>query len=284
MPIATYGSATPPIPTFGIPQTGSFVAEPQFGGYTKGGASYGAAPPYMSYQPYDEYSRYGSATPPFPYAQSYTSASCMPGHQQHLMAPSAASFTCEQPIQQMYQMPTAASFMYEQPAQPYSNQQQYAATQFSHAIPQQPSFTAYPPPSNYACRGDMPQFQFFPSGAPGAEGPAKATGPMNHMDMSLRDGPRSPMNHHRDIMSRDGPRNHYDHSRRDSLVEPAQPKPTGLENPEPAGHGRAKPSINNNNGRAKSPMNKPNGSTWNKPPAKRTAKKKQGPCACSCGV
>jgi len=251
-----------------MPQTGSFVAEPQFGGYTKGSASYVAAPPYMSYQPNDEYSRYGYATPPMPYAQTYTPAPArgMPVHQQHSMMPSTGSFTCEQPIQQMYQTPTQASFMYEQPAQPYSNQQQYAATQFPYGIPQQSSFTAYPPPSSYPSRGDMPQFQFFP-GAPGADGPAKATerspSPMNRTDMSLRDGPR----------------NHYDLA----PVEPAQPKPTGPVNQAPAGRGRSKSPMNDER-RAKSPINKPNGSTFNGPPMKRTAKKKQGPCACSCGV
>jgi len=252
-----------PIAAYAIPQTGSFVAEPQYGGSTKWGASYTAAPPYASYQP--EYSMYGSATPPFPYGHTYghtygsAPAPCTPPYPHYAM-PSTASFTYEQPTQHTYQMPTTASFTCDQPAQPYSYQQQQAASQSFYAMPQQASFTAYPQPANYSSMADRCQFQFYPSAAYGADGQAKTTGPEHAK-------PTGPMNH--------------------SPLRPEQAMPTGPVNQMPAEPSQVKPAGPMNHapagpGRAKSPMPKPNSSTSKRPPAKKTAKKSQG--CCSCGV
>jgi len=224
---------------------------------------------------------YGSATPPMPYVQTYTSAQapCMPSHQQCLM-PSTGSFTHEQPIHQSYQMPTTASFTYDQSAQSYSNQQQqYAAAQSFYAMPQHLSFSAYPQPSNYPSRGDTPQFQFFPFTAPGDDGPSNATGPMNHQfHPSAAPGAERPSKAAR-------PMNHTPAEHPQSRPTEAPSRPVMWDSEVPvnqagAGPGRAKSPM----GRAKSPINKPNGSTWNKPPAKKASKKKQSCSACTCGV
>jgi len=287
-----------PIASFEIPQTGSFVAEPQYGGYggygvsAKWGASYGAAPPSASYQPSAE-SMYGSATPPFAYGYfpTYTSAPApsTPSYQQFPM-PSTASFTYEQPSQQTYQMPKTSSFTHEQQysyqQQLQLQQQQRAVTQSSYGIPQQASFTAYPQPANYPSMGDMPQFQFYPSAAPGADRSSNSSEPMNHAPVwPGQEKPTGLMNH--------------------APADPGQTTPAGLVYDGPAGPGRANSPMNGRanspmngrasspmngrakspmngrvNGRAKSPMNKPNSSTSKRPP--RTAKKRQA--CCSCGV
>lgn len=250
-----------PIAAYEIPQAGSFVAEPLYGGHypphSKWGASYAAAPPHASYQPNVEYGMYGSATPPFPYG--HTKASAPASYQQYAM-PSTASFTHEQPLQQTYQMPQTASFTNEQPFQQYSYQHQYSATR---SIPQQPSFAAYPQQPNYPYTGDMPQFQFYPSAPPGVDRQLKQSmslpqfGPADRESTSLPQfgpghaKPTEPVNH--------------------SLADPGQVKPTGPMKHAPAGHGRDK-----------SPIRKPNSSTSRRPPTKRTAKKNQG--CCSCGV
>lgn len=265
-----------PIAAYEMPQTGSFVAEPQYGGHGKWGASYAHAPRYASPMPTAEYSMHGSA-PAFSFGQAYASPPA-PSYPQYPM-PSAGSFTMsyEQPIQQPYQMhktasftqmPTTASFTYEQPAQPYSYQQQYAATQSPYAIPQQQSFAAYPQPTNYPSMGDM-QFQFYPEGrAPlGADGPSRPIEPMNHTatgpgraNSPMPGRSKSPMNHN-------------------MAAEVSHAKPTG-----PANHAQAGPGRGNSPmpGRSKSPMNKPNSSTSKRPPAKKTEKKTKG--CCSCGV
>jgi len=270
---------------YGLPQNGSFVAEPQqYADYTKGGASYAAAPPYASYQPRSEYgsyqpgadygmygsvesygqtyssapyqqqsveSMYGSAAP---YGQSYTSAPApylpQPSYQQYSM-PSTASFTYEQPIQQTYQMPTTASFTAEPYQQPvHSYQQQYGAAPSSYALPQQQSFTAYPQQSNYPSMGGG-QFQFFAKDTPQHQ---QLMVGMGHQ--SPPDGPSRPT----------GPMNH-------APSEHGQAQPTG-----PTNHGPAQPAH------AKPPARaKPNTSTSEVPPAKRTAKKKQACCG-KCGV
>merc|ERR1712188_359183 len=119
-------------------------------------------------------------------------------------------------------MPKTASF--EQHAQPYSYQQQNFATQSSYAIPQQPSFAAYPQPVNYPSAGDMPQFQFYPSAAAGADGPSKTTGPMNHAPAERGWAkPAGPMNHapsESGWAKPAGPMNH-------APAGPVQEKPTG---------------------------------------------------------
>lgn len=268
-----------PIAAYEMAQTGSFVAEPQYGGHSKWGASYVGAPRYPSPMPAAEYSMHGSTAPAFSFGHTYASAPapCMPSYPQYPM-PSAASFTFEQPIQQPYQMPNAASFTQmpttasftsEQPTQPYSYHQQYAATQSPYAFPQQQSFAAYPLAANYPSMGGMPQFQFYQEGRAslGAEVPSRpiesmndtATGP-GRANSPMRGRSKSPMNNMPEEplhAKPSGPANHY-----------AQAGPERGNSPKPA--------------RSKSPMNKPNSSTSHRPPAKKTEKKTKG--CCSCGV
>jgi len=275
-----------PAGAYEIPQNGSFVAEPQYGGYgghTKWGASYVGAPRYASPMPGAEYSMHGSA-PAFSFGYASAPAQGAPSYPQYAM-PSAAPYTYgsyEQPIQQSYQMtrnasftqmPTTASFTYEQPAQPYSYQQQYAAPQSQYAIPQQQSFTAYPQQANYPSMGDMPQFQFFPErgGASlGVDGPSRPVDPMNH----TATGPgrsQSPMPGRSQSPMPGRSQSMMNHMQ----DETSHAKPTG-----PANHGQAGPGRGNSPmpGRSKSPMNKPNSSTSKRPPTK--TKKTKGCCSC----
>lgn len=241
-----------PIAAYGIPQNGSFVAEPQqYGGYNKGGASYVATPGYSSYQPTgyaSEYSMYGSTAP---HGQTYASPQGpyhAQSYQQYSMPPNA-SYQYEPPTQQTYQMPATASFTYEPPTQSYSYQQQYAAPQSSYALPQQASFTAYPQPGNYS-NMDMPRFQFYASGTPGVDMPSRPTGTMNHAPAESGNAPTAPMNH----------------------------LPTGPEKAKPAApmnHAPARPDP------SESRFPKPNSSTSKRPPAKKPSKKKLGCCSCN---
>jgi hypothetical protein len=276
----------PGVAVYGLPQNGSFVAEPQqYADYIKGGAVYAAAPPHTSYQPRSEYGSYqpgaeygmyGSAesyvqtysTAPYqqqsvesmygsaaPYGQSYTSAPAtyltQPSHQQYSM-PSTASFTNEQPIQQTYQMPTTASFTaepYEHPVH-YYQQQQYGAAPSSYALPQQQSFTAYPQQSNYPSMGGG-QFQFYAKDTPQHQQLMYGLGHQSPPDVPSR--PTGSMNH--------GPSEH------------GQAQPIG-----PTNHGPAQPAH------AKPPARtKPDAPIGGVPPAKRTGKKKGGCCG-RCGV
>jgi len=253
-----------PIAAYAIPQNGSFVAEPQYGGSHKWGGSYTAAPPYASYQQSADYSMYGSATPPLPYGHMYGHAygsapaysyGSAPAYPQYAM-PSAASFTYEQPAQHTYQMPTTASFTCDQPAQPH------AAAQSFYAMPQQTSYAGYPQPANYQCMGDRCQFQFYPSAALGADESSKPTGPMNHSPARPEHAPARPEHNH---MPADP-----------SQATPAGP-PARAKSPMP--QAQAGPP-----GRAKSPMPKPNNSTSKRPPSQRPAKSKKKQGCCSCGV
>jgi len=276
-----------PINAYDMPQVGSFVAEPQYGGYTKWGASYAAAPPYASYQPGAEYSIYGSVAPAFSFGHAYASgpAPCTASHQQF---PATASFTHEQPIHQPYQMhktasftqmPTTASFTCDQPGQPYSYQQYQQQHQQQYAFPQQQSFAAHPQPPHHPFMGDMPQFQFYPSATLNADGPSMPTGVMNHAPtMPGHELPTGPVNH----MPADHPQARVGRSQ--------SPMPKGSESHAQARHGRSQSPMPKGSeshaqarhGRSQSPMPKPNSSTSKRPPTKKTEKKSKG--CCSCGV
>jgi len=248
---------------YGVPQNGSFVAEPQHGMYGRGEKYYGAASPYVSYQPSAEYGMYGSAER-IPQAGSFVAdpqyggygrggasytaapqyASYQPGAEYSMYGSAPPQFSYGQtyasaqapytPSYQQYSMPSTASFtQYEQPAQPYS----YQPTQSSYAMPQQSSFTGYP------------QFQFFKEAAPGPDAFShpNPTGPVNHAPTDDRMHAHVPVEQHQ-----------------------AKAKPTGA-----VDHGASAP------GQAKQ-FKKPNASTSQRPPqaAKKSSKKKQGCCSC----
>lgn len=256
-----------PIATYEMPQAGSFVADPHYGGHSnKWGASYVAAPPHASYHPSAEGSMYGSA-PGFSFGHNYASAPapCAPPYPQYPMTSPAQSYQMSKTAS-FTQMPTTASFTYEQPAQPYSYQQQYAAAHSSYAIPQQQSFVANPQHMNYPSMRDGFQFQFYPSGPSEFDRPSRSTTPMNRRPTEPEHAKLvGPTN---DLMPGEPSRSK---SPMPNVVDVDAVKPTG-----PVNHANTRPA------RSKSPMPKPNSSTSRKPPGKKLVKKNQG--CCSCGV